>query len=430
MSPVAKNARLTNSYYGYTGEMHDIEGRMLYLRARYYDFNTSQFMQQDTVLGDIKEPLTRNLYLYGKGNPLTYVDPSGHRAVLMEAVDGGGGYTFNLYEEVQKLYKEVEKLKQPYKKDPYNWTNELQYKYLTIYTASDNILPWNKKLHNTLKPLYKEYNYETRIKNKYVKAFIGGVTQGLYAGIEEEVADKLVATAIEKIIKRSRKLAKVAGKEALELAAKETGEEVIDKVAKETGEQVFEKGAKEVGEEALEKGIKGTDDVGRNPLDIVKETDMFVDYMNESGTVIRDPKQTQNSIADSISKNLSSADIGVSTEAKVADFINKNTDATITDFGNKIKSKNGNVLGDIDVATENILIEVKASISSVKEKQLYKYIDSSKNTYLNTGNKQVILYIDETIDMTNLNNVRLVEKIKNMGITIINNMNELKGVTK
>ncbi|WBW99796.1 RHS repeat-associated core domain-containing protein [Oceanirhabdus sp. W0125-5] len=84
MSPVAKNARLTNSYYGYTGEMHDIEGRMLYLRARYYDFNTSQFMQQDTVLGDIKEPLTRNLYLYGKGNPLTYVDPSGHWSIWVK----------------------------------------------------------------------------------------------------------------------------------------------------------------------------------------------------------------------------------------------------------------------------------------------------------------------------------------------------------
>lgn len=110
------------------------------------------------------------------------------------------------------------------------------------------------------------------------------------------------------------------------------------------------------------------------------------------------------------SKNLSSTDIGVRTEVKVADFINNNTGATITDFGNKTKSSSGNILGDIDVATENRLIEVKASIASVKEKQLYKYIDSSKNTYINTGNKQAILYIDETIDMTNSNNVKLVQK--------------------
>lgn len=156
--------------------------------------------------------------------------------------------------------------------------------------------------------------------------------------------------------------------------------------------------------------IEGAAEAGRNSLNIVKETDTFVDYVNESGTVIRVPKQTSESIADSISKSLKSPDIGVSTEAKVADFINKNTDATITDFGNKIKSSSGNVLGDIDVATENSLIEVKVSISSVKEKQLYKYIDSSKNTYINTGNKQVILYIDEPIDMTSANNVKLIEK--------------------
>lgn len=165
-------------------------------------------------------------------------------------------------------------------------------------------------------------------------------------------------------------------------------------------------------------------------MNIVKETDLFVDYVNESGTVIRVPKQTPQSIADSISKNLDSADIGVSTEAKVADFIKNNTNATITDFGNKIKSSNGNLLGDIDVATENCLIEVKASISSVKEKQLYKYIDSSKNTYINTGNKQAILYIGEPIDMANPNNVKLLERIKDMGVTVVNDINELRGMVK
>ena len=112
--------------------------------------------------------------------------------------------------------------------------------------------------------------------------------------------------------------------------------------------------------------------------------------------------------------------------ATASDYIN----ATITDFGNKIKSSSGNLLGYIDIATENSLIEVKASISSVKEKQLYKYIDSSKNTYINTGNKQAILYIDEPIDMTNPNNAKLLEKIKDMGINVVNDINELKGMVK
>jgi peptidoglycan hydrolase-like protein with peptidoglycan-binding domain len=30
------------------------------------------------MFGDTREPLTRNLYIYGNANPLTYVDPSGH----------------------------------------------------------------------------------------------------------------------------------------------------------------------------------------------------------------------------------------------------------------------------------------------------------------------------------------------------------------
>jgi RHS repeat-associated protein len=83
LSPVAKNSRLTNSPWGYTGESHDIEAGLVYLRARYYEPGTSRFIQQDSYpyFGETEEPLTRNLYLYGNGNPLNYTDPSGHIAL-------------------------------------------------------------------------------------------------------------------------------------------------------------------------------------------------------------------------------------------------------------------------------------------------------------------------------------------------------------
>jgi RHS repeat-associated protein len=94
LSPVAKNSRLTNSPWGYTGESHDIEAGLVYLRARYYEPGTGRFIQQDSYpyFGEIEEPLTRNLYLYGKGNPLKYIDPSGNSITdivygLAEAVD-------------------------------------------------------------------------------------------------------------------------------------------------------------------------------------------------------------------------------------------------------------------------------------------------------------------------------------------------------
>ena len=88
ISPVAKNSRLTNSPWGYTGESHDIEGGLIYLRARYYEPNTGRFIQQDSYpyFGDTKNPLTRNLYLYGNGNPLMYKDPNGHIAITISAI--------------------------------------------------------------------------------------------------------------------------------------------------------------------------------------------------------------------------------------------------------------------------------------------------------------------------------------------------------
>ncbi|MDE6950423.1 MAG: hypothetical protein K2P64_05855, partial [Lachnospiraceae bacterium] len=49
-----------------------------YLRARYYDTVKGSFLTEDTYLGDIRKPLTRNRYSYCIGNPLFYCDPSGH----------------------------------------------------------------------------------------------------------------------------------------------------------------------------------------------------------------------------------------------------------------------------------------------------------------------------------------------------------------
>ena len=103
LDPVAKNSRLTNSPFGFTGEQHDIEGGLVYLRARYYEPKTMQFIQQDTMFGDTKEPLTRNLYIYGNANPLTYMDPSGHLAIVRVETNGDlivyNPYTGNVFNQ-------------------------------------------------------------------------------------------------------------------------------------------------------------------------------------------------------------------------------------------------------------------------------------------------------------------------------------------
>lgn len=158
----------------------------------------------------------------------------------------------------------------------------------------------------------------------------------------------------------------------------------------------------------------------------------FIDYTNLSGNKIRIPKQPIKTIYASIAAKLKSRNIGEQTEAKVADFIKNNTSAEITDFANKLKiiegSNKGSAAGDIDIATKNKLIEVKKSISDVETEQLKKYINRINTKYFNFENKGVILYIDELIEANNKNVVSKLEKINKLGIPIINNLEDLKGV--
>ena len=99
---------LDGNPFRYCGEYYDGETKTYYLRARYYDPNIGRFTQQDThwntansIYGDNPQKINErgdklglksysyapqitavmqsgNLYVYGVGNPVTYMDPSGH----------------------------------------------------------------------------------------------------------------------------------------------------------------------------------------------------------------------------------------------------------------------------------------------------------------------------------------------------------------
>ena len=163
-------------------------------------------------------------------------------------------------------------------------------------------------------------------------------------------------------------------------------------------------------------------------VSVLKETETFIDYINQAGEKIRINKQSNKSILDSISQKLTSPNIGTRIEASVADYINQNTNATITDFANKIRNATGNTIGDIDCATMNEIIEVKKSIASVKIEQLEKYINIENTNYFNVSNKTVILYIDDPVDLSNINNINKLNSIKEKGIIVVNSLEELKGV--
>jgi hypothetical protein len=125
-------------------------------------------------------------------------------------------------------------------------------------------------------------------------------------------------------------------------------------------------------------------------------------------------------------KNASnSTDIGKVLESTVAKAVQEKKD--VTGFAQKITNVDTKeIAGDLDVITNDEIIEVKRSLSVVKIDQCDKYINTANPKYLNVKNKKVILYIEQPVDMNN----STIQTIKNMGITVVNSLEDLKGALK
>jgi RHS repeat-associated protein len=67
-------------YNGQYGIMTDGNG-LIYMRARYYNPEVRRFVSQDSIEGDIGNPLSLNLHTYCSNNPINYLDPTGHISV-------------------------------------------------------------------------------------------------------------------------------------------------------------------------------------------------------------------------------------------------------------------------------------------------------------------------------------------------------------
>lgn len=65
--------------YRYAGYYWDRKTQYYYLQARYYDPRPARFISEDTYEGEIENPHSLNQYVYVENNPLTYIDPTGHR---------------------------------------------------------------------------------------------------------------------------------------------------------------------------------------------------------------------------------------------------------------------------------------------------------------------------------------------------------------
>lgn len=74
------NETISNPFK-YAGEVYAEETGLYYLRARYYDPALGRFINEDSVEGQVNNPLSLSLYTYCYNNPLIYIDPTGNTAL-------------------------------------------------------------------------------------------------------------------------------------------------------------------------------------------------------------------------------------------------------------------------------------------------------------------------------------------------------------
>lgn len=159
--------------------------------------------------------------------------------------------------------------------------------------------------------------------------------------------------------------------------------------------------------------------------DVVKEGNK-TKYTNPAGNELTWVDQSPKNINRDIDQFLNSKDVGKATEAKVADFVRNETD--IKAYAQKVMRSDGQFAGDLDVVTKDAIIEVKASIRSVKVDQFNKFTDPTHDLFFNPENKKVILYIDKPLSNLRPEQQAMLESIKSKGVTIINSLEKLKEV--
>ncbi|WP_188990256.1 RHS repeat-associated core domain-containing protein [Paenibacillus nasutitermitis] len=91
---IAEQQETIAQTFKYSDEMQDASTGLQYLRARWYDPSIGWFIGEDTYEGELRNPLSQNLYTYVHNNPLTNIDPTGNWCTSADgnlSRPGGGG---------------------------------------------------------------------------------------------------------------------------------------------------------------------------------------------------------------------------------------------------------------------------------------------------------------------------------------------------
>ena len=73
--------------FAFNGEEQSRRTGLQYLRARYYDSSSGNFISMDSYEGSILSPLSQNRYTYAENDPVNNFDPSGHAAASSKGIE-------------------------------------------------------------------------------------------------------------------------------------------------------------------------------------------------------------------------------------------------------------------------------------------------------------------------------------------------------
>jgi len=197
-NPEATNSGITQPFL-YSGEYWDATIGLQYLRARWYDPSVGRFITKDTYEGELNNPLTLNLYTYVHNNPLRYIDPSGHDAIIITANHAafGNGHTSALFQDKQGNWYYtywgdkgviVKETKEFTSLDGFNnWLNQQDFKEwsTTGYTSSTYIAGDFTDSLGYFKELVENFNGTMGTKNDDYNVFLMNCLQMTMKALEK-----------------------------------------------------------------------------------------------------------------------------------------------------------------------------------------------------------------------------------------------------
>ena len=207
----------------------------------------------------------------------------------------------------------------------------------------------------------------------------------------------------------------------------------VDDIAKE--KSLSKEYIKPEDKKEVPKAIEDATKTGKPGTTFLSTNGSKTKYENNSKTVFEIAEQNSKDINNAIQSRLSNKkDIGKIVEGKVADYIMNNTNETVKKIGAKVKALSGEKLkpekigadiGDLDIMTDNYLIEVKSDVQNVSFSQIEKYLDINDPEYINVGDKKVILYINNGLEGASVKQLEEVEKSRELGAIIVTDLEEL-----